>query len=202
MTEVILYCAAACIEKRHKRIHPWLTARAEIAVLRKREILESTTDADERTCAIHECSLICAEEFSAYARQIREKLLTMRRGFKQWWKTSDELFKRRCTTSHVPALRTSSGDWTLTPKAKADAFATIFKSKFVLPNAELNEFNALTPSAPVQRALPAPTLGIVFKIPQTLDKRSGTGPDRLPARILKRCAGVLVAVVLRLTLGF
>ena len=75
------------------------------------------------------------------------------------------------------------------PEERANELADTFRAKAKLPLSVINAYTAL----PVHRAIIA-QIGFLnirirtLKIVRDLDEHLGTGPDFLPARILKRCA--------------
>ena len=82
--------------------------------------------------------------------------------------------------------------WALTAAERAAELARVFRTKSQLPEAEQNEYTTL-PGAPAVRALRLPRLSVrkTYDLLAKLDETSGTGPDLLPARILKGCAAEL-----------
>ena len=72
----------------------------------------------------------------------------------------------------------------------------MFSGKFTLQPAVLNEYTDLAPCCgrkmsgflPIRKR-------VVMKSLSSLRDDSGTGPDKLPARILKKCAAVLAVAV-------
>ena len=71
---------------------------------------------------------------------------------------------------------------------KANLFANTFSSKFVLPDERANEYSHLKNGTSEQAFPLLPTVDAAEKMLQALNVDSGTGPDQLPARILKYCA--------------
>ena len=168
-----------------KSSHPWVNDRCLAAIRAKNESL-GTADWDNKAA---ESSAILFEEFGAYLERMRAKLAKERRGSKSWWRITNEIMQKKAKCSQIPAFK-AGNEWLHQPLEKADALATHFSSKFVLPPLETNEFSAdLIPNCSddfvvVRSRSVAKTLG-------TLDADSGTGPDLLAARVLKLCANEL-----------
>ena len=100
----------------------------------------------------------------------------------------------------IPPLQRGDETWALTPEEKAAELASVFKSKSRLPDAVCNNDSPLTHEAPA-RMLRIPILKVttVYNLLRALDDTSGTGPDRLPTRILKLCAAELSLPVMLLS---
>ena len=123
----------------------------------------------------------------------------MQRGAKAWWGKSSRLMQRKGNVSSVPALKDEKNQWVLDAKCKADLFVNTFSKKFVLRGAEINEYTALgKPPHKVQTRYAALQEKDAEKVTNELCADSGTGPDLLPARILKNCAAALAKPVLLL----
>ena len=125
----------------------------------------------------------------------------MRRGSKNWWAMSRRLLHQKGQVCSIPALRNNGGEWVLDCQAKAKLFAESFSSKFVLVEEEQNAYSELDDEFFKQRgSLPTITEEKAKDTLAKLREDSGTGPDLLPARILKQCAAVLAKPVQMLTL--
>ena len=110
------------------------------------------------------------------------------------------LTAKKGLVSSIPALR-ESGQWVLDGKAKADLFVTTFSKKYILAAAEDNLYSTLQPSLlNEQSGLADVTHKDAEDVLSQLREDSGTGPDHLPARILKYCAKELAKPVRMLTL--
>eukprot|EP00959_Pyramimonas_sp_CCMP1952_P204381 4274275-Pyramimonas_sp.AAC.1 len=96
-------------------------------------------------------------------------------------------------------LRQSSGRWAIRAREKASFFARSFQSKWSLPAAALNEFtdcsSILLPPDHCPCVIRRRT---AFNALKLLRPDSGTGPDLLPARVLKECAQSLAVPVSKL----
>ena len=70
--------------------------------------------------------------------------------------------------------------------------AEVFRAKSQLPTAATNVYTALEPVTQARmRRVPRLSVTFVYALLYGLDVSSGTGPDRLPARVLKECAAEL-----------
>ena len=107
--------------------------------------------------------------------------------------------QRKGIVSSVPALKDPHDQWVLDAKDKADLFADSFSKKFVLSAAVVNEYSQIPPghSRP-QAKLKNLSEKDAKDVMEKLRVDSGTGPDLLPARILRHCADVLAKPVLLL----
>ena len=140
------------------------------------------------------------ESYKNYATGAREKLLNTRRGSKLWCNLCRELLSQRAKIQTIPALKSEHGNWIHEQTDKADLLARTFSSKNILPEPGENEYTDLESSASKQRVLRTLTVENAKQIIGALDEHSGTGPDLLPARILKYCADQLAHPILQLTL--
>ena len=132
------------------------------------------------------CSDCIMEEYGKYEARERLNLQSLPAGAKAWWNRSKRLMQKKGIVSSIPALKDPDEQWVLQPDAKADLFAQTFSRKHFLPEAVVNEYTTL-PNAPRrgQRALKTVGVKDAHAILQKLRFDSATGPDLLPARILK-----------------
>ena len=164
---------------------------------RKRQA-EGTPEYTERAA---ECSAGFLEEFEAYVKRTREKLRTLPRSSKQWWKLSRFLAAGIKKASRVPALKRTDGTWARKPVEKAELFLEIFTQKYKLPDTEHNLHSSLE-HLESERTLPdfVPVRArTATKLMKELDEESSTGPDSLATRLLKRCSSTLGRPVAKLT---
>ena len=85
-----------------------------------------------------------------------------------------------------------SGETCKDPKRKADHLAETFKTKYILNETETNHYSEIeVPCYRRQRAGTEMTEDIAEKVLSDLRDDSATGPDELPARVLKECASEL-----------
>ena len=170
--------------------HPWLNDRVREAV-RKKAAAHNTPIEEAETLR---CSVVVLEEFKKYTATTRNKLTSLGSGSKRWWRLSSQLLHKQVKANNVPPLKKASGEWARTPIDKANLFAETWATKSALPpetqssTASLHTLNALpeTPDAPLR--VRRRTL---LRLLKNLDPSSGTGPDNLPALLLKTCADQL-----------
>ena len=93
--------------------------------------------------------------------------------------------KPRC--SNIPALRNADGAWEFDATGKAELFANTFQSKYKLIPSEENEYTTLQDVELRQLHQNLPPEKGAAAILKALKADSATGPDMLPARILKEC---------------
>ena len=95
------------------------------------------------------------------------------------------------------ALKRSCGTWAVSSQDKAELFASIFADKFCLPDPVQNEFSDLSLAIAPEEPDRFPRLRVRCARQFLLSLRvdSGTGPDLLPARVLKTCARELALPV-------
>ena len=127
-----------------------------------------------------------AKEYQTYLGKLKEKIAKLKKGSKAWWRLNRELLNRKTKCSSIPPLRDGSA-WIQDSKAKANLFAKTFDAKatlpaevvdcpfFGLPDAEYDDIICLRSR-------------YTLKLLKALDESKATGPDRIPASILKRIA--------------
>jgi hypothetical protein len=96
-------------------------------------------------------------------------------------------------------LKSDTGGWIHERSSKADLLAETFSSKNLLPEPVINTYTDLQANPCRQIVIGQLTREVVHKTLQALDESSGTGPDLLPARMLKNCAEELAYPILMLT---
>ena len=202
LVDFILRCANRFIPKKElqerKSTHPWINQRCEAAIALKNSFA-NTHLAEEKAL---ECSSILRREHCRYVDEVRQKILALPRNSKQWWKLNRILLENQASKSAVPCLKDLSGHWVADSYQKANLFAKSFQEKFELPAAANN------PDSVAQRDYshnPLSTSRVrtrtARRILEQLDEKKSTGPDFLPAKILRRCARALaipIAIWVRL----
>ena len=149
------------------------------------------TGTDKEKEAAEACSSALLEAYKAWVQRTREEeLATLERGSKKWWAKTRELLNQKGKCSHVPALRTKDGEWVTEPEAKAQLLANTFSAKYALNEECSNEYTALLELAGAED-WEVPSVQDAESILKKLKEESATGPDGVPARVLRRCAGVL-----------
>ena len=187
-----------CILQRMQRVrktsHPWLTEKAVQAVAAKHEA--AGTAAESSTA--ERCSKVLLEEREAHREQTCRKLNGMAKGCKQYWAKSRELLQKKVSATSVPALKSLDGSWVFDSTDKSNLFAETFGSKYALPDKENGVYSEVRDTPVQHRAGPLPDDSVAFEKLRGLDSNSGSGPDLLPAQVLKMCAHVLAAPVAHL----
>ena len=108
--------------------HPWINDRCKRAIFEKTQAEGSENY--ESKCK--DCSDILLEERQKYVNKLKEKLSSLSRSSKQWWRINRELMHRKMKISSIPPLR-DENTWILDAKGKANAFAKVFTAKNELP---------------------------------------------------------------------
>ena len=172
--------------------HPWINDECREALRQKHESRGTEGYAVMRNA----CSEVFLRTYQDYVRKTRETLKSMDPSSRGWWKIANSLLTKASTTENIPALQRSDGTWAMTPTERANELASTFRAKSQLPEKSTNHYTELRrePREPQQGFLRL-RVRTVLKVLRGLDEHSGTGPDRVPARILKRCAAELALPV-------
>ena len=99
-----------------------------------------------------------------------------------------EIMKHEAQMSSIPALKSNDGDWVLDAQGKANFLAVTFAEKCELPCLCYNTYTVCTQCHELQTSVVCPSVEQCMAVLTSLRDDSSTGPDLLPARILKRCA--------------
>ncbi len=194
LTEIVRRRIPARRMKTRKSTHPWLTARCAEA-LRAKRVAVGTPDFLAKR---NECTQVFLEEYTKYVRKTKGELETLPSGSERWWKISNSLLMKAQGTSSVPALRRNDSSWATSPDDKAKVLQDTFSRKSQLPPAQPNEytpgiFQAWLTSTPSRQAADVmdPLQIDRAKAEQILRKMrvdSGSGPDFVSTKVLRRCA--------------
>ena len=130
-----------------------------------------------------------AEAYQGHVQKLRAKIAKLKKSDKAWWRLNAELLQKRAKQSSIPPLRTSDGKWHLESKAKADIFAAIFSEKNALPDPVEDQF--VGAPTQFQEDFVAIRCRSTLKLLRNLNVFKATGPDHIPAKILKGLAEVL-----------
>ena len=205
LTNIILEFGRAHIPLRQQTVrqssHPWLNQRC-FELIQEKINAEGSDEYKQKQKACTEGLLL---EHSKYIQRTKEKLAALKPSAKKWWKLSNTLMLKANQTSAIPPIKTENGTWCLNAADKANAFADSFRNKFFMPEAEMNEYTAVDN---VDCAMPGFFLvreRSARKVLRALREESGTGPDELATKILKKCADVLalpVSLLVRIILQF
>ena len=166
-----------------KSSHPWLTD----AVLNKVAKKQAAEGTDSERQAAEECSAAVFEAYREYTQTVREELRTFSKEPKKWWRKCNQLHAKKAAVSHAPALKDEKGKWHRAPKEKADLFASTFAAKYKLNEEKANEYTELLTLDLDTEDWHLRTEKEVEKTLAALREDSATGPDGLPARLLKTC---------------
>ncbi len=170
-------------EKKSK--HPWVNEVCLAAI----EAKNASIGTEAFAAAAADCSAVLFGEYLAHVQRMKDKLKQEKRGSKGWWRVANEIMEKDGKATTIPALQ-HSGEWIHEAGAKADVFAETFSSKFVLPACETNQFSTAWPT----RSWSGFVVVRGRHVERTLldlDVDSGTGPDGLATRVLRRCARAL-----------
>ena len=176
--------------------HPWLDDACREA-LRCKHAAVGTPNFEARR---DECTQVFRDTHKAYVTKVRADLKTMSPSSRGWWKLSGSLLTKATGQENIPPLKRADGSWAKSSEEKAAELSRTFQQKSVLPTIEENEYTELGPPCTAQMpSFLRLRTRTVKKILRELDEFSGTGPDLLPARILRKCAAELTLPVTLLT---
>ena len=173
--------------KMKKQSHPWLNDRCREAIARKND--KEDRDDDEYRDAAKSCAEVLADEYQRYVLKLKEEIAQLPKGSKKWWKLNRQLLEKKAKMSGIPPLKNEEG-WIHDPKLKADLFAKVFASKAQLPPEEVDCPYFGEPETEIESRVILRTR-YTLKLLQSLDVGKATGPDRIPASILKTLADVI-----------
>ena len=172
--------------------HPWLNDACREALRRKHAAAGTDAFIEKRD----ECTRVFQEAHKAYVDKVRVDLKKMSPSSRGWWKLSGSLLLKATGQENIPPLKRHDGSWAKTSEEKAAELARVFRDKSALPASEENAYSPIAPPCPAQMPdFLRLRVRTVKKILKDLDEASGTGPDRLPARVLKRCHAELALPV-------
>ena len=151
----------------------------------------SSFGTDEFEAAQTKCADTLKIAYEHYITELKKKISSLSKCAKRW-------LNRKAKLSSIPPLRNDSGDWCLDPVPKANVLAKTFEGKYALPSDVEDQYVA--PPSTYQQEFVAVRVRDTFKYLRSLDVNTATGPDKLPARVLKILAAVLalpIAVLCR-----
>ena len=123
------------------------------------------------------CAQTLREERSKYVDKLKEKLASLPRCSKQWWRINRELLNRKANLSSIPPLRNGT-DWLVDAKAKADAFASNFSFKNQLPAEIVDTPFFSDPEIEMFDFIPLRTR-LTKRLFRKLDETTATGSDKI-----------------------
>ena len=176
--------------------HPWLDDNCRRLIWRKRSA-RGTVDFVLRR---DECSRGLVKAYNAFVARTRDKLQQMGSSSRGWWKVAKSLMSASSVRSTVPPLLRCDGSWATTSKEKADLLSDVFALKSSLDDAEENEFSEILEMDNVKmgNGFLAIRRRYVRSVLKGLNENSGTGPDLLASRVLRRCRSALELPILLL----
>ena len=177
-----------------KSTHPWLTEQVLELVAAKQQAKGTPEEAQAATA----CSKATLEAYWAYVERVKKELAELKAGSRKWWSKSTELLELKGKTCSIPALKNIDGEWVTTAKGKADLFAKTFGDKYVLHEAEVNEYSTLEIALEPTGAWCLPIEKDAEEVLQAVREGSATGPDFVPTRVFKVCAKELAKPLLLL----
>ena len=94
---------------------------------------EGTVDYEDK---LRECSEGILEEFNKYTERTREKLKTLPKSSKQWWKLAKGVTLQTTRNSSIPLLKKTDGAWATTAKEKCNLLLDTLTKKYRLAEKE------------------------------------------------------------------
>ncbi len=179
-----------------KSTHPWLTEHCKALIARKR-----AAHGTEAFSAIRdECSKALTDAYNEFIRETRKKLRTLKRSSREWWRLSRALMSSGSSAEVIPPLKRADGTWAKAPTDKAELLAETFAKKSELDPCENNAYSEIRPElGPGGTSMPDAFVPIRRRVTKRvlakLDPNSGTGPDKLAARVLKHCQKELIGPI-------
>ena len=187
-TEKVLEMAKQFIPTRrireHKGSHPWLNASCREAIARKHEAEGS----ENYMQVCEDCTQVLKTAYSDYVAKLRKDLKALPKGSKRWWTLSKALMDCSGVRSGIPSLRKASGEWVHDGAGKAQLFVDAFTSKFELPEDIEADATLDQPPSTFMSSFVLVRERWLRKELSKLREDQATGPDELPARILRNCS--------------
>jgi hypothetical protein len=178
-----------------KSSHPWIDNECEECIAKKALAYRS----DDFKTAEKKCAEILRQKYLQYRADLKSKIALLPRSSKQWWRLNRELLDRKIGVESVPSLRDGDKLWVTQAVDKANLLATKFQEKSILPEAS-GQFSPIV-SHSMQSGLLVVRTRWARKALKDLDINTATGPDGIPARVLKTCwapLSVLITLLVRI----
>ena len=137
------------------------------------------------------CSRVIFDTRMAYIEKTKSELKSMKKGSKLWWKKVAYLMGATAKDCNIPALKDDSGEWVMDSPGKANLIGKTLVRKNVMAEIEENNYSRMNLQRELQEEEALPTAAMAFQLMNSIREDSGTGPDGLPARIIKYCAAQL-----------
>ena len=165
--------------------HPWVDHDCKRAIELK-HLYENT---DSYNFHRDQCSDLLAAKYRAYIERTKLELASLKKGSKKWWKLIHSLMHRRKAVSSIPALK-HDDQWVVESPDKASLFAVSWQDKNTLPPATHYSYDDRVFST----ALDDVDINLHYglHVLRSLNEHKSTGPDHLPAKLIKACATVLI----------
>ncbi len=184
-----------------KGSHPWLDEACLRAIQRKHECSGLASFED----AARACTNTISAAHAVFIDKKKAELRSLKRGSKKWWKIAKGLLDGATTNAGIPSLRAADGSWIHDAVGKADTFAEMLSDKFVLPP-EVDAGDGLGAESDLGAEVSMSGFVLirerwVRRELKGLRTDQATGPDEIPARILKECASVLCRPLCRILRG-
>lgn len=198
LNDVLMHAVRAHIPSRlkgeEKRHHEWPGDNCRRAVREKREAFGTQVFLSKRDA----CSQVPSEAFSAYVGRTHDKMPKLKRSSKQLLKLARSLMSLGTSGEAIPPLKRSDASWAKSSSDTANLFAKVIDKKSQLDDAVVN---SSTEVAGADEALMnSPFLQVrrryVSRVLKAIDERTATGPDKLAARVLRRCRAELELPIL------
>ena len=195
LTDSILEPAKKFIPTRwisdQKGSHPWLDDNCRTALRFKHE-REGHSDYEQ---ACHACTTALHQASRMYTERLKGELQSLRKGSKKWWGLANALMDNKPACCGIPSLRDPSGAWIHDGRGKAQLFADRFCSKYKLPEDLVPDPELCKEPQHQMSSFVLVRERWVRRELVKLREDQATGPDDLPARILKNCAGEICHAV-------
>ncbi|CAG4933852.1 unnamed protein product [Colias eurytheme] len=189
------------------KARPWFNAECAAAEKSKQTAYRAWVDArihkasdlGEKKKAFNKAAKSCKKSLRKarfqHIRSIGNKLSSYPAGSKAFWSLA-KVVESNFSRSSLPPLLRPDGSLAHTAKEKADTFATLFAD-----NSRLDSSNITPPSIP-HCGSDMPAIRIrqrdVLNVMRGLDVNKASGPDGIPAVVLRACAPELSPVLTRL----
>ena len=164
--------------------HPWINDNCREALRKK----HSEVGKPGFEAARDACTAVFRRAHAEFLEKSRKKLKTS--SPRDWWKLSKELLAQTGGKENIPPLKVDD-KWCKDAEAKANLLSETFAHKSELPDRVYNEYSPIQASEVSLPRFLRIRVRDVRKILRNLDETSGTGPDGLPAIILRRCGDEL-----------
>lgn len=204
VTEVILLGMELYIPHNTKKppsAKPWFNKDCKRACVNKnkafREWCSNPTD-EKRAAYIldrNNCNLTIQAAKQAFNNRVTKKLLDCPSGSRPFWSLAKVISNNFCHSTFPPLLK-DDGALATSSKEKADLFAATFAK-----NSTLEAGQKEPPNIPnVQASMPEVKFRTksICRILKQLNSRKSTGPDGIPAIVLKECSPELAPLLCRL----